>query len=125
MQERLICVKHPHIDVREKNGIQYCRLCSARGSASILTTMTELWHQESVPSFEEMIAGVDESIMEFLWVEKSGTLINLFLYFNSERRPLNPREFLEFWGSLSESEQDYYMTASAEGLRDEASGGLS
>jgi hypothetical protein len=87
--------------------------------------MQEIWRQESVPSFEEMVAGVDETILEYLWVEKSGTLINLFLYFSSERKPMNPREFLEFWGSLSGSEQDYYMTASAEGLRNEASGGLS
>jgi hypothetical protein len=125
VQERLICVKHPHIDIRVKDGKQYCRLCSARNTEAELTTMTELWHRDSVPSFEEMLAGVDESIMDFLWVEKSGTLINLFLYFNAERKPLNPREFLEFWGSLSAADQDYYMTASAEGLRDEASGGVS
>lgn len=125
MQERLICARHPHVGIREKDGKPYCRLCVAKDKDAKLMVMRDLWRQESIPSFEEMIAGVDETILEFLWIEKSGTLINLFLYLNSERKPLNPREFLEFWGSLSESEQDYYMTASAEGLRDEASGGVS
>jgi hypothetical protein len=80
------------------------------------------WEKETVPSFGEFIAGVDEAIMDFLWTERSGALINLFLYFNGESDPLNPREFLQFWGSLSKSEEDYYLIASVQELRNEAKG---
>lgn len=125
MQEQMICPRHPHVGLEMKDGELNCRRCTAAGNLlkpAGLITLKELWDRESVPSFDEMITGVDETILDFLWKEKSGTLINLFLYFTSHQRPLDPREFLQFWGSLSGPEQDYYMFASAEGLKSEVKG---
>ena len=123
MQERMLCPRHAHIRLEVREGVLICPRCQRPDAVlepAELITMTQLWNREVMPSYDELIEGVDKSIMEFLWLEQSGTLINLFLYFNSEKKPLDPREFLMFWGSLVEEEQDYYMIASAEGLRDEA-----
>lgn len=126
-QEDWLCLRHPHIKVEwnDAKSAYYCSRCVKRGHTlphETLVRLKDLWVQESLPSLKELVAGVDDAIMDFLWKEKSGTLVNLFLYFNSEREPLNPRDFLQFWGSLSEAEQDYYMFASAEELRTEAKG---
>lgn len=110
------CPKHPD-KLLEWDGRSFvCVAC-------ILTRKIEkVWESFEPLSLAGLIASVDESIMEFLWLERDGTLVNLFLYFNSETKPLDRREFLEFWGSLSEAEEDYYMSASAEGLQSEAKG---
>lgn len=120
MQEQMVCPKHPGGRIVDEGGILRCRRCTPQ-----LITMKELWGQwerKNPLSFDQLMADVDSAIMEFLWSEKNGTLVNLFLYFNVKSNPLNPREFLEFWDSLAAEEQDYYMRASAEELRNEAKG---
>lgn len=116
------CSRHMDAMVDEVDGEFRCRMCYHAGESHPILTPKQVWDEVSVPSLRELIASVDEAIMDFLWAENDGTLINLYLYFNSEREPLDPREFLQFWGSLSEEEQKYYMSASAEALRNEAKG---
>jgi hypothetical protein len=125
MQEQRYCPRHPGVKIIMTYGTFTCRKCVLYEDVlppARLLTLKELFEQAELPSLEQLCEKVDAAIMEFLWAGKDGTLINLFLYFNSERKPLNPREFLEFWDSLSGVEEDYYMIASAEGLRSEVKG---
>lgn len=120
MQEQMICPNHPGYRVVSESGVFRCLRCAA--NPITLKELWERWERKNPPSFDKLMASVDEAIMKFVWSEKNGTLVNLFLYFSSERKPLNPREFLDFWDSLSEAEEDYYMGASAEELGNEAKG---
>lgn len=55
-------------------------------------------------TFDDLVIAVDNSLMEEMENEKSGVLLKLYNFFNSEKRPMYPREFFEFWGSLSHEE---------------------
>lgn len=53
-------------------------------------------------SFDELCDIVDEALMREMRNEKTGLLLNLFRYLDSEDHPLTPREFFEFLGSYED-----------------------
>ena len=120
MQEQMVCPNHPGGQLVSENGVLRCQRCPT--DLITIKELWERWERRNPLSFDDLMTRVDEVIMKFIWSEKNGTLVNLFLYFSSERKPLNPREFLEFWDSLSEDEEDYYMSASAVELGNEVKG---
>jgi hypothetical protein len=53
---------------------------------------------------------VEKTILEeFILGDSTGTILQLFRFFDSVEKPLDLLEFLEFWNSLSQSEQCTYM----------------
>lgn len=62
---------------------------------------------------EELIHQVDYVIMEEIRKEKSGLVLGLYLYFDTPDRPVDPREFLEFWNSMTMPEKVYALTPSS------------
>lgn len=117
-QEDWVCPVHPET-MLEWDG--YSHICA---SCVLSDRIERMWESVELPPLEELVANVDDAITEYLWIGNNGPLITLFLYFHSEKKPLDPREFLEFWGPLSPAEEDYYIAASAEAMRDEAKGGV-
>jgi hypothetical protein len=62
-------------------------------------------------SFEELINVVDDFLMREIRRDKSGILMKMYNFFDSGKRPLDPREFFEFLGSLNIVEELEYMDA--------------
>lgn len=110
------CSEHPGAEFRRQGVFYTCSGCL------LAEKIEQIWANVEVPPLRELVSEVDARITEYLWIWNSGALVNLFLYFQSEAKPLDPREFLEFWGPLSPAEEDYYIAASAEAMRDEAKG---
>lgn len=57
--------------------------------------------------FEQWLVGIDDELMK--QINQLPDLKAWYDFFNSESNPLNPREFLHYWSSLSVEEQWAYM----------------
>lgn len=54
---------------------------------------------------------IDKEIVNKIKDAPTGFLIELFWFFNSPTKPLEPTEFLQFWFSLSwDEKKHFYMT---------------
>jgi len=67
----------------------------------------------TILSVDELIDQVDYVIMEEIRQEKSGLVLGLYLYFDTPDRPVDPREFLEYWNSMTMPEKVYALTPSS------------
>lgn len=56
-----------------------------------------------------LIEIIDKAIQAEIDRDKTGSMRKIFDFFDSVTKPLNHREFIEFWGSLSALEQGEYM----------------
>lgn len=65
--------------------------------------------EKTAETLEELDAVVDEAIMSEIRSEGTGLTYSLYLFFDSPDKPLDPREFLDFWASLSPAERVYYL----------------
>lgn len=75
----------------------------------------ELWSCVKTPSLAELLSTVDEAIVEEIHNEKSGAALNAFTFFNTPSgltdrpfRPLNPREYLQYWISLTDEQKLFF-----------------
>jgi hypothetical protein len=68
---------------------------------------------EKNEDLDDLIALVDESIMSELTRDETGLLLGVYDFFDSLNKPLDPREFLEFWASLSFDDRVYYLNPSS------------
>lgn len=59
-------------------------------------------------TFDDLIAAVDGVLKEEMDNDKTGILWKLFDFFNSEKRPLDYREFYAFLGSWTLEDKIYY-----------------
>lgn len=65
-----------------------------------------LWENVELSSLDEFLKGLDEKLMEKIDGDPAGVWRPMFDFFDSDsNNPLTPREFLQFWQSLSEEEQ--------------------
>lgn len=81
-----------------------------------LRKLDELWGSVEIPSLGELLSTVDEAIMKEIRGDLSGAALTVFTIFNTPTglvksrmfRPLNPREFLEYWMSLTDEEKQSF-----------------
>jgi hypothetical protein len=64
---------------------------------------------------DDLIALVDETIMGEMTRDETGLLLDLYDFFDNFRKPLDPREFLDFWASLSFDDRVYYLNPASRG----------
>lgn len=56
-----------------------------------------------------LIEVIDQAIQRMIDRDVTGSIQKIFDFFDSQSKPLDHREFIQFWGSLSAVEQDKYM----------------
>lgn len=59
-------------------------------------------------TFDELVDVVDDALWTDMRKPKNKLFLRLYHFFDSERRPLDPREFYEFLGSWTVEDQLYY-----------------
>jgi hypothetical protein len=57
----------------------------------------------------ELLAIVDQKIMDSIIAEPTGLVMGLYLYLDDPFKPLSGREFVEFWASLNFFEKHFYL----------------
>ena len=115
-QEDWMCPVHPNT-MLEWDG--YSHICA---ECVLSNRIERMWEGVTITPLADLVKDVDNCITEYLWIGNSQPLVTLFLYFHSEAKPLDPREFLEFWGPLRPADEEYYLKASAEALQSEVKG---
>jgi hypothetical protein len=55
-----------------------------------------------------LLREIDQGIQREIDCDETGTTQRVFNYYNSPSKPLNHREFIQFWASLSKSEMAQY-----------------
>jgi len=68
--------------------------------------LQDLWNEEKLPTFAELLDEIDDALMAE--IRSWPVLSEWYKFFDSLNNPLNPREFLHFWSSLTEEEQIIY-----------------
>lgn len=58
-----------------------------------------------LPTFPDMVKGIDEALMWEIDHEVTGVARTLYDFFDSPGKPINPREFLQYWLALTEEEK--------------------
>jgi hypothetical protein len=74
------------------------------GSWSVTTTDPHV-------TFGELLDIIDDALWADMRKDKSGVLMALYHFFNTNRRPLDLREFYEFLGSWTVEDKQYYELA--------------
>jgi hypothetical protein len=69
-----------------------------------------IWENYEIPSFGEFLKQLDARLMVEIENDPAGVWKPLFDFFDSDPdNPLTPREFLEYWNSLTEEDRLFTM----------------
>lgn len=75
--------------------------------------LMELWSVTPEMPLGSFLQYVDTVLLREIKVDPFNLLRDPFEFFDSEEKPLKPREFLRFWNSLSQEERVYYSVETA------------
>jgi hypothetical protein len=72
--------------------------------------LMELWSKTPEMTLGSFLLHVDVKLLWEIETDPVGFLRGVFEFFDSDEKPLKPREFLRFWNSLSEEDRSYYTS---------------
>lgn len=58
-----------------------------------------------LPTYPELVKGIDAALMWEIEHEVTGVARALYDFFDSPRKPIDPREFMHYWLALTEEEK--------------------
>lgn len=82
----------------------------------------QLWSNDQIPGFEDFVEEIDAALMAELEADPLGIVLDIYNFFDSKEKPLNPREFLQFWVSLSDEDRTEFILDTTVPLNPEGKG---
>lgn len=84
-------------------------LMSEKSPRNVRLGPWEVTPSSSHMTFDELIDAVDDALWRDMRKPKNALFLRLYRFFDSERRPLDPREFYEFLNSWTVEDELYYQ----------------